>query len=54
MTEASSNLISKFNEIATKIIMGSDVSEFDQFIDYWHNQGGDAITKEVNDWYKAK
>jgi len=35
------------------IIMGSPISEFDRFVDDWKNQGGDAITDEVNAWYRS-
>jgi len=42
-------------EVFTKIIMGqSDISAFDKFVEDWKKFGGDDITKEVNEWYKAK
>lgn len=28
------------------------VDEFDNFVKEWYNLGGDAITKEVNEWYQ--
>jgi putative aldouronate transport system substrate-binding protein len=38
-------------EVYTKIIMGqSPVDSFDQFVKDWYALGGEAITKEVNDW----
>jgi putative aldouronate transport system substrate-binding protein len=42
-------------ESFTKILMGaSAVDAFDQFVADWKKLGGDAITKEVNDWYSAQ
>ena len=32
------------------IIMGEDISAFDEFVEYWKNSGGDQITAEVNAW----
>ncbi len=33
------------------IIMGDDISKFDKAVETWKKNGGDQITKEVNDWY---
>ncbi len=39
-------------ETFIKIIMGAaPVTEFDNYLSQWKQLGGDAITKEVNDWY---
>lgn len=41
-------------ETFTKIILGeSSIDTFDQFVSDWKKLGGDAITKEVNDWYTS-
>ena len=40
------------DEVYTRIMMGAQITEFDKFIADWKAAGGDAITKEVNDWYK--
>ena len=53
MIEKSENLTAKFVETMTKIIMGADIKELDVFNEYWEKQGGNEITREVNDWYKA-
>lgn len=38
-------------ETFTKIIMGkSSPDEFDSFVEQWYKLGGEAITKEVNEW----
>ncbi|MDF2717150.1 MAG: peptide permease [Paenibacillus sp.] len=38
----------------TKIVMGlSPLEEFDRFVEVWRQEGGDVITKEINDWYTA-
>jgi putative aldouronate transport system substrate-binding protein len=43
------------DEVYTKIVMGaSPISAFDTFVTDWKRQGGDAITKEVNEWAKSR
>ncbi|WP_409342806.1 extracellular solute-binding protein [Paenibacillus sp. MBLB4367] len=40
------------NELFTKIILGTaSIDQFDKFVEDWKKNGGDEITKEVNDWY---
>lgn len=39
-------------ETFTKIIMGASLDQFDDFVKKWHQQGGDKIIPEVNEWYK--
>ncbi|MDF2921304.1 MAG: extracellular solute-binding protein [Paenibacillaceae bacterium] len=42
-------------ETFTRIIMGAaPLDEFDSFVTKWKSQGGDQITKEVNEWYKTQ
>jgi len=36
-----------------QVIMGDDISVFDKAMEEWKTNGGDQITKEVNDWYAA-
>ncbi|WP_438448145.1 extracellular solute-binding protein [Gorillibacterium sp. sgz5001074] len=41
-------------ETYSKIIYGqAPIDEFDKMVQSWKSSGGDQITKEVNDWYKA-
>lgn len=41
------------SELFTKIIMdAASIEQFDKFVGEWKTLGGDAITKEVNEWYK--
>lgn len=41
-------------QVYTNIIYGKeDPSAFDQFVEDWKAQGGDDITKEVNEWYQT-
>jgi putative aldouronate transport system substrate-binding protein len=55
MAAYESSLKSMRDEVFTKIVMGaSPVSDFDAFVANWKRQGGDAITKEVNEWAKAR
>ncbi|GGD95067.1 extracellular solute-binding protein [Paenibacillus nasutitermitis] len=55
MTAKKSTLDKMKQEVFTKIIMGqSDIGEFDKFFADWKKFGGDDITTEVNEWYKAK
>lgn len=38
----------------SKIIFGNDpVESFDAFVEEWRAQGGEQITKEVNEWYQS-
>lgn len=40
------------NDAFTKIIIGeSDISSFDTAVADWKKQGGEQITKEMNEWY---
>jgi putative aldouronate transport system substrate-binding protein len=41
------------DETFFSIIMGDPVSKFDAFVNEWRSQGGDAITREVSDWYRS-
>ena len=54
MTSKSATLLDLKNEVFTKIIMGSPLSDFDKFVEDWKNLGGDQITEEINAWYQAK
>ncbi|MFD0712502.1 extracellular solute-binding protein [Paenibacillus sp. GCM10027626] len=55
MAAKKSTLDKMKQEVFTKIIMGqSDISAFDQFVADWNKFGGEDITAEVNEWYKAK
>ncbi|MCU6710229.1 extracellular solute-binding protein [Paenibacillus sp. J5C_2022] len=41
-------------ETYSKIIFGNEpVEAFDAFVEKWNAQGGERITKEVNEWYKS-
>lgn len=43
------------SEYFTKIIVGQlPIEAFDEFVAEWKKQGGDEVTKEVNEWYEAK
>lgn len=45
-------LRSKQDEVYSRIIMGAPIEEFDEWVEYWNNQGGSQITSEVNEWYR--
>lgn len=41
-----------FTEYAMKIVTNEyPVEKYDEFVDQWYLQGGEAWTKDVNDWY---
>ncbi len=41
-------------QIYTNIVYGKEpVDAFDKFVEDWLAQGGEQITKEVNEWYKT-
>ena len=53
-TEAtnSANLAARYLEFATIAIMNNDVdSQFDQWVDFFMNNGGTQIIAEVNEWW---
>ncbi|MGZ9584380.1 ABC transporter substrate-binding protein [Paenibacillus marinisediminis] len=58
---ATPTMIAKWNllrqsemETFNKIIYGKlPVDAFDQFVASWKSNGGDEVTKEVNDWFKS-
>lgn len=37
-----------------KVIMGADISTFDNAVAEWKKGGGDKITSELNEWYSSK
>ncbi|WP_274650964.1 extracellular solute-binding protein [Paenibacillus humicola] len=53
MTKRWANLMKLESETFYKIILGSaPLDSFDQFVESWKRQGGDQITKEVQDFLK--
>lgn len=36
-----------------KVVMGEDISVFEQAVESWKSSGGDQITEEVNEWYRS-
>ncbi|WP_245640093.1 extracellular solute-binding protein [Paenibacillus dakarensis] len=43
------------NDTFTKIIMGLEpIDSFDRYVERWKLEGGEEITKEVNEWYQAQ
>ncbi|MFC3773356.1 extracellular solute-binding protein [Paenibacillus sp. GCM10012303] len=55
MADRQEILLKKRDEVFFKIIMNQvSVDEFDKFVEEWKKLGGDAMTKEVNEWYKSK
>lgn len=54
MVYYSSTINQKRDEAYVAIIKGTQsIDYFDTFVSNWYKLGGEAITKEVNDWYKA-
>lgn len=52
MAERKATLDKYEKEVFIKIIMGAaPIDEFDKFVSDWNKLGGEAITKEVNEWY---
>ncbi len=48
-----SDIHNKRIEYFIKAIMEGDVeAQFDAWVNYFHNNGGDEMTREVNDWYQ--
>lgn len=41
-------------QVYTNIIYGNEsIDAFDKFVEDWKAQGGEQITKEINEWYKT-
>lgn len=54
-SERGSSLDKMIDETFIKMIMGSmSISEFDSFVESWKKLGGNDISEEVNEWYKAR
>lgn len=54
MKKSWEQLQSMEKQVYTNIIYGKEsIDAFDQFVEDWKAQGGEQITKEVNDWYKT-
>lgn len=46
------NKLKNLEDVFTKIIMGLEpLDAFDDYVKTWKEEGGDEITKEVNEWY---
>lgn len=43
----------KVMDTMLSVICGEDISAFDEAVEYWKANGGEEITKEINQWYKA-
>lgn len=55
MTGNFANLYAREMEYFSKIISGAlPIDAFDDFVAEWNSTGGEAITAEVNDWYRAQ
>lgn len=55
MIERNAQLAKLRNETFIRIVLGElPLDAFDQFVADWRAQGGDAITKEVNEWYSSQ
>jgi len=50
MTQADAILSQTQLQVFTEIIIGGDISKFDQYVNDWTSLGGTAITEEVNRW----
>ncbi|MDF2669678.1 MAG: extracellular solute-binding protein family 1, partial [Paenibacillus sp.] len=46
--------LASLQESFTRIILGvSPLDEFDHYVEKWKQEGGDEITKDVNEWYRT-
>ncbi|HZG87816.1 extracellular solute-binding protein [Paenibacillus sp.] len=42
-----------FQEYLTKIVIGEwDIEKFDEFVERWHQAGGETVTQRVQEWYE--
>ncbi|MEG1887255.1 MAG: extracellular solute-binding protein [Oscillospiraceae bacterium] len=55
MTRVWSSMLDEEDRAFMKIMSGKEPIEFfDSFVAQWRAMGGDQITNEINEWYKAK
>lgn len=54
MNEKSAALDTLLINAANKVIMGADISVWEDAVAEWYTTGGQTITDEVNDWYQAQ
>lgn len=41
-----------FQEYLSKIVIGEwEIDKFDEFVERWHESGGDVVTERVQEWY---
>jgi len=53
MAKYGSDIETKKVEYFIKAIMEGDVeAQFEAWVNYFHNNGGDEMTKEANEWYE--
>jgi len=53
MVENFQILVNELNAAMMQVITGEDISVFDKAVEDWYANGGDLMTKEVNEWYDA-
>ncbi|WP_208915189.1 extracellular solute-binding protein [Paenibacillus uliginis] len=47
--------LGELQDIFTRIIMGIEpIESFDTYVERWKQEGGEEITKEVNEWYRNR
>ncbi|AVG12127.1 lipoprotein-like protein [Paenibacillus larvae subsp. larvae DSM 25430] len=52
--ESNMSVLNSLQGVFTKIIVGAvPLDEFDRYVEEWKEKGGDAITREVNEWYQG-
>ena len=54
MTEKEAILLDALMAAMTKVVMGEDISVYEKAVEDWYANGGQIITDEVNEWYKAR
>ncbi|WP_409342724.1 extracellular solute-binding protein [Paenibacillus sp. MBLB4367] len=55
MGKYNARLLKDQEDTFTKIVLGvAPLSEFDVFVERWYREGGDEITREVNEWYSRR
>ncbi|MFK7691774.1 extracellular solute-binding protein [Paenibacillus sp. HJGM_3] len=46
--------LTSLQDVFTKIIVGTEpLDEFDRYVERWKQEGGDEMTREVNEWFRA-
>lgn len=54
MMDKSEDLKTNLDAAMQKVIMGEDISVYDEAVETWYSTGGDVMTQEASDWFASR